>query len=852
MFIIEFIILLFEILPLFLSIVIFFPINKKKKLKSKEDELFLQKNIITLIIFSIDIIIGVLKLVKLIEDGKNVICKIGIFIFNIYIIFIVFYNFFLCLEIYYTFSNPIHLFNRIFKQKKYNYIPEFFIIIILIITITTDSIFYNKFKKVYENDNTRLIMPNFYKFGVITLFSLISVLICLIKKCQIKKFCFKYQDKLINIINKRTINNILYLIYGAIYAIPILLDTDAQKTYNTICSFIFLTIILMDYFIELSLLSTTKFCEYCLKRKIIGFICSMFFKPDKEGGDDVMVPLMNESSVVNDTTTGLVTSTSLQVNETTVSELISNSPLDKDLISIYKNGIFIEDYFLNFFDQILNILLISIFQVYYSKHFSSKANDSRLSKDIDIGEDLSDIGGGYNNLSASISGEQLSDTQNKVGDYTINFDIKKNMEKDDYSKFKDILENGLKIINNNNYLKINIKSFFTPRCVESIYDQKLKGKKIGNSLLSHIILGGNKNKKNMDNPNTNYWSLTSSNLKEEYFNKIKNTCFKTYDKNFNIDIFDSNDDEIIIKEKGKSNDISLYLDKYFTYILGKGRNGTFIPSLVGVFKVKINNFKTLLVFITRNSLVENAPKNFFTYWQLIRFLNDRPEKIASSQFNEGGRTTLVKDDPIFERLFQVDSKNDNPDFNKINLKNLSDFQETIKSDFTFLNKCGCHNFDLLLMYYEYENTQKHEKQGIIKIQKLDGDKAEIIQASMPKDFLDELSPSLNTNNNNNLKFPGESMKSGYFSLGGAFLEGVDDDMDVIDINMMKKSAANLMDYSDKISMNGYEGVFDSFNCICFFTFENIFDLRKKYKLSDNYFTSFQNKILESFTSFKNN
>ena len=259
MFIIEFIILLFEILPLFLSIIIFFPINKKKQLKTKEDELFLQKNIITLIVFSIDIIIGILKILKIIEDGKNIFCKIGIFIFNIYIILIVFYNFFLCLEIYYTYSNPIHLFNRLFKQKKYNYIPEFFIIFILIITVVADSILYNKFKDIYENDNTRLIIPNFYKCGVIVLFSLIGTLLCLIKKCQIKKFCFKNQDKLINLINKRAISSILYIIYGGIYAIPILLDTDAQKTFNTICSFIFLTIIIMDYCIDISLLSTTKF-----------------------------------------------------------------------------------------------------------------------------------------------------------------------------------------------------------------------------------------------------------------------------------------------------------------------------------------------------------------------------------------------------------------------------------------------------------------------------------------------------------------------------------------------------------------------------------------------------------------
>jgi hypothetical protein len=345
----------------------------------------------------------------------------------------------------------------------------------------------------------------------------------------------------------------------------------------------------------------------------------------------------------------------------------------------------------------------------------------------------------------------------------------------------------------------------------------------------------------MDNPN-HFWSLTAANGKEEYFSKIKNNSFKTFDKNFNIDIFDSNDEELILKDRGRNNDISLLLDKYFTYVQVKGINGTFIPSLVGVFKVKINNFKTLLVFITRNSLVENAPKNFFTYWQLVQFLNDKPQKIASSQFNEGGRKTLVKDEPIFERLFQIESNNDNPDFNKIKLKNYLDFQETIKSDISFLNKCGCQHFDLLLMYYQYENTQKHENQGAIKIQNL-GDKVEIIQASMPNE-IDGFSSSANN------KFPGESMKSGMFSLGGAFLDGGDDDMGVIDINMVKQNASSLLDFSEKISINGYEGIFDNFNCLCFFTFDNIFDIRKKFNLPTNYYTSFQNKILESFTHFK--
>ena len=95
MFILQLLILIFDILPLFFSIIMFFPINKYKIFKTKEDQLFLQKCLITLIFFSVDIIINVLKIIKVIKDGDNIICKIEVFIFNVYIIALIFYNFFL-------------------------------------------------------------------------------------------------------------------------------------------------------------------------------------------------------------------------------------------------------------------------------------------------------------------------------------------------------------------------------------------------------------------------------------------------------------------------------------------------------------------------------------------------------------------------------------------------------------------------------------------------------------------------------------------------------------------------------------------------------------------------------------
>ena len=81
-------------------------------------------------------------------------------------------------------------------------------------------------------------------------------------------------------------------------------------------------------------------------------------------------------------------------------------------------------------------------------------------------------------MSISVAGDQIADTKSKIRYNTATFDIRKNMEKDDYSRFKDVLENGQKIENNNNYLRIKVKSFFIPRCLEIIYDQRLKGKYI--------------------------------------------------------------------------------------------------------------------------------------------------------------------------------------------------------------------------------------------------------------------------------------------------------------------------------------------------------------------------------------
>ena len=825
----------------FFTIVIFHPINRFKKLKTKEDQLFLQKTLLTTIFFLSVLLIYIL----IIFNISKKIFMIPFLFFNFYIIAIVLYNFFLAIELYSTFSNPVHYFNRLFKQQQYNYMPELIIFISCFLILIIDYFSYKNDLININNDVINSVESSLssiftllgkWKNFIIIILSILSLILLYKIKSKIQTFCFKYKEKLYNIIGKRIMSNFLYLVYGLFYTFPIVTGIKINELYHIFGSIFFSIIIINDYSIHLSIIATTKFCEYRIKRTLLKYFCSFYYMPPRH--DRASAPLVNETSYE---ATGMTT---FQNETSTALDVITNNPKDKELVAIYKNGIFFEDYFFNYFDQILNIITASIFQVYNSNYFSSQANEKRLSSSINIGADMSSIGGTMQNLTVSNLGNNnktVINSSSDVGDDIAHFVFKKNNEKDDLQRFKEVLENEIENNNNNNYLNIDVKSFFTQKCLETIYDQKLKGKLVAASLLSHMILTNTAKNKKKDNPNSLFWSLLGLNGKEEYFNKLQNTTFKTYDKNFTLDIFDTNDEEIKFSEKGKNNELASLIDQYFTYIHFKGIKGTFIPSLVGVFKIKINDFKTLLVFITRNSLVENVPKNFYTYWQLIRFLQkSKPQKMSSSQFNSG---TLVKDDPIFERSFQIESRKDNPNYNKIGLKNYIEFEETIKSDIQFLNKCRAQNFDLLLMYYEYENAHKPEKQGTFKIKKTDKG-TEIEEGSLPKgDIFEEFGSPITQS-----KIP-ESPGGGIFTMEENFFD--DNDFGGKNFNQ-NKNIGNLFDVDEKINISGHDGVFDSFNCLCFFTFENIFDIRKRIRLSNNYYNNFQANILNNFTEYKSN
>ena len=813
-----------------INFIMFHALISRKKLRSKEENLFLEKSFFTGIFFLYHICIAFAIGIELCENDrdKNIYYRIQEYIFNVYIVIIYLINLFITLEMFYTYKNPIYYFHYIFNQKT----RKSYEMIIIIIMIAVASFNYfdplkekNKiFKEYYINFYTPFILLDRWKWIILFLINIIT-LFYNFKFCFfISKFEFNKRNKLKKVLAKKIVLNFFYFIYNAYNLLTfdyltkkVKIFSYGYKTQVFIGSYIFLAAIMIDTIIELSIISTTKFALYKLRHSLVGLFGCLFSSDfgnllDDTSFDDSLIMSEIDFEMPNE-----------EIDYKEIENEISLAPKcaeDAELISIYKNNIYFEDYFLNFFDQYLNILMASLFKMYNSKLFSINAlKNEKLKEEIGITESAIGI---INNCSTTA---EISETRNIKGNCSTYY-FRKKINKDPFILFKDILGP------NSDDLKVKISTYYTNECVLNISNSNLISKKIASSFVSHFII--NKKKENEENPN-NFASLTAANSKEEYFKNIKNFSLKSYDKNFNIDFFETEDDEII------PNNIIDMIIKYFNYVQkGKGQTGTFLPLLIGIFKVKINNFKTILIFISRNTLVQNVPKKFFNYWQLVRFSREKPKKIASSKFT---RRTIVKDDPLFERLSSKDLIQQNPELNKILLKNYYDFKETISNDIVFLKNNHLSYVNLLMMYYEYENTQKHEQDGAIKIRKTDANEAEIICVDNPQKAINEEEGGEQDNINNDDKNK---------NLINDNIE--DDDVfgdEVFDFTPESgKIYDNLLDYSEKVNINAYEGSFDDFICMCFFSFENVFDTRSKFNITTQPYTLFEKKIVEYFEEFK--
>ena len=213
----------FSILIIFFTIALFHPINKFKRFKVKEEQLFLQKTIITTIFFFIFLLLNIISLFS--DNLKQFSYLINNFLFNAFVVLIIVYNLLMTIELYLTYNNPVHYFNRLYRQKRFNYLPELIIFLSCAITLGVDiAVDLKNFKKDTEDNTTNisgcyLILTKWKPFIIIVISIICIVLYCKMKSL-ISSFYFSHQRKLLNVLSKRSMNYYLYFVFGIFYLFP--------------------------------------------------------------------------------------------------------------------------------------------------------------------------------------------------------------------------------------------------------------------------------------------------------------------------------------------------------------------------------------------------------------------------------------------------------------------------------------------------------------------------------------------------------------------------------------------------------------------------------------------------------
>ena len=59
----------------------------------------------------------------------------------------------------------------------------------------------------------------------------------------------------------------------------------------------------------------------------------------------------------------------------------------------------------------------------------------------------------------------------------------------------------------------------------------------------------------------------------------------------------------------------------------------------------------------------------------------------------------------------------------------------------------------------------------------------------------------------------------------------------------------MWNYFEKIQINSYDGYFDSFNCVCLFSFENIFEIKDECCCHSTNNNQLKKNILENFNDY---
>lgn len=336
---------------------------------------------------------------------------------------------------------------------------------------------------------------------------------------------------------------------------------------------------------------------------------------------------------------------------------------------------------------------------------------------------------------------------------------KKNKERNDFKDCDRYAENFLVKAGD---VEMQIESLFSERIKETMNVFHITKEKIITSLLSH-----------------KFSSFLSKNAKEGYFKTLNNLVVKSYDKKLLLEIHS----EFKMDDKMKKK-----IDLYFDHITAEQIN-TFIPILVGVFKIKINSFKEIVIFISMNPLVEDVPREHFNFWQLNRF--EYPKKFEKISTSKDRDSFIITTELVFEK---------NP---KFVIDDYEMFHKTLEKDLAFFKRINSSHFSMLILYYEYELDKQKEKDLF--------DSSTVIQVKS------------NNESNSKDKTNFESLNNNIISVNDVINDSVDSLKGFEDMSMIGYSKDAFDVTKPIIIKNGFDSMYNGFRGVVFFTFENIFE-----------------------------
>ena len=789
-----------SIIEIILSCIIFSTLIFHKRKLSRIDLLVITKNILYTFIFSLFLFFSIQKQMYIVDKHYNyATSRVSCF----YVSFSYALHIATNIEHFKSIRNPCYvikyMINNAYNISKHSIISFIVSVIITIIPYFFQDDIKNIYDYIFTLTEDDYFDITISKNKILSPIILIFFIILFYLYLKTKLFYSVLKEKSLLHLKYSNIclliSNFLYLLLSIfLFILPLLSDiTNISK----IIQVIFYIISIGDSYLYLFKMFHSGFFYYYLNSTLMGFIikCLCFGC------------CFSNSSFPNTSLTSLTT---------------------KHTLSIYKFYSYldyvVEDYILDTLDFILYAITTGLSIVYKDfqdkdYHFKSK-NDflSIESAANNQGSDMNSSDNSNNNKNILNINEIDSDSNEKNEEEDLSSSSTYNFFKV-YSKtlLKDKLENDLFSFSYCGDAYINITPLFVKESIEAINLYKISKNEIINSLLSNKFL-----------------SLLMTNSKKIFFKKLNNLIIKTYDNKLLI--------EMHTDLKTDSDFVNL-LKNYFYHINYSNVN-TFLCVLIGVFKVRINNYKEILIFVSKNPFIENVPKDFYNYWELMRFNIDKKKfnKILSSK---DGDSFVISSN--VDSLLSLTRNN-----NLFQLEDFNFFQETIKNDLKFLKSISSSNFCLLILYYEFEANKNLSKDYSIfsKIRiKLINDsnsnsdlfKSRKINLSSSNFSSSNISENNNFNTSPNKNIPinlfDDTAKEIFINFENK--KKIDDD--ISDIPLISNDSKSL------VMKNGFETFYNNFKGILYFRWENIF-YQDKNKSKRRFYSDYADEVLQYFSS----